>query len=300
MNSAAVISGSSPGRGCGAGSAFSRFWRRSYVPDWIGLLLIVIGYIITLTNEPYHRMFSLDDRRIQFPHAEIERVSLTMRNVYAIALPLVVIMLFTVSKATNRNKWHQLHVSILGLLIALAFTGFSTDFIKNAVGRPRPDLIARCKPRDDAPRHELVTYEICTETDHFKIQDGFRSFPSGHSSLAFAGLGYLSLFLSGQLHAFKRGADLCRFLFAILPVFGALVIAISRTGDYRHDVYDVTSGGIIGSTIAYYSYQKYFPALISPNCDEPYLSRLAGEEDWEVLQNVEAEIQNLPPSEYQQ
>ncbi|KAF8471276.1 phosphatidic acid phosphatase type 2/haloperoxidase [Kalaharituber pfeilii] len=290
---------SSPGRRRGIGSALARFWRKSYAPDWIGLLLIVIGYIITLMNEPFHRMFSLDDHRIQFPHAEIERVPLPMLFVYASALPLVVITLFTLANAKKGNKWHQLHISMLGLFIALTFTSFFTDIVKNGVGRPRPDLIARCKPRDDAPKHELVTYEVCTETDHHTLHDGFRSFPSGHSSFAFAGLGYLSLFLSGQLHAFRRGADLGRFLIAILPAFGALAIAVSRTEDYRHDVYDVTSGGVIGSAVAYYSYQRYFPALTSPNCDEPYPSRLAGEEGFETLQDVDLEMQDLPESDYE-
>ena len=39
--------------------------------------------------------------------------------------------------------------SLLGesnLCHSLLLTSFITDVIKNAVGRPRPDLIARCKP----------------------------------------------------------------------------------------------------------------------------------------------------------
>jgi hypothetical protein len=29
---------------------------------------------------------------------------------------------------------------------------------------------------------KLVTIEICTQTDNYILQDGFKSFPSGHSS----------------------------------------------------------------------------------------------------------------------
>lgn len=70
---------------------------------------------------------------------------------------------------------------------------FLTAVVKNSVGRPRPDLVARCKPKKGTPEHSLVTIEVCTEESHHTLHDGWRSFPSGHSSLAFSGLGYLAL-----------------------------------------------------------------------------------------------------------
>lgn len=42
---------------------------------------------------------------------------------------------------------------------------------------------------------------------------------------------------------------------------------------YRHDVYDVTCGSILGMAIAYFSYRRYYPRLHSPKCHEPYPSR---------------------------
>ena len=92
-----------------------------------------------------------------------------------------------------RPGWHKAHVTILGLLVSLILTAFLTDVVKNAVGRPRPDLLARCKPRGGAPRDQLVTIDVCTETDHHTLHDGWRSFPSGHSSFAFSGLGYIAM-----------------------------------------------------------------------------------------------------------
>lgn len=245
-------------------------------------------------------MFSLDDRRIQFPHAEMERVPLSMLFFYSLALPFVVIALFTVlSHRKSERKWHYLHVSLLGLFISLMFTSFLTDLVKNGVGRARPDLIARCKPKEDTPPDALVTYLVCTETDHHTLHDGFRSFPSGHSSFSFAGLGYLSLFLFGQLHAGHRGADLGRFLLALLPTVGAVAIAISRVEDYRHDVYDVTAGGILGTSIAIFSYRKYFPSLLSSYAHQPYPSRTSdhrGEGDgFEALQSPDLELGELSP-----
>ena len=51
------------------------------------------------------------------------------------------------------------------------------------------------------------------------------------------------------------------------------MIAISRCEDYRHDVYDVTCGSILGMSVAYFSYRRYYPRLQSSKCDEPFPSR---------------------------
>ena len=215
-------------------------------------------------------MFTLDDHHIQYPHALIERVPSNMNVVYSLAIPLGLFFAWTLML---RPKVHKAHVTILGLLISIALATVLTDIIKNAIGRPRPDLIARCKPEKGTPEHSLVTIDVCTETDPHTLQDGWRSFPSGHSSFAFAGLGYLALFFAGQLHVFRPRTDLARVLVALAPLVGAAEIAMSRMADYRHDVYDVTAGSLLGMSMAYFSYRRYFPGLRHSRCDEPYPSR---------------------------
>lgn len=98
----------------------------------------------------------------------------------------------------------------LGLSYALAF--FITQGMKNLFGVARPDLLARCQP--DLSRLTsssidnfaagfnsqwiLIDYTICTQTDSSILNDGFRSFPSGHASSSWSGLLYLSLFLCSK------------------------------------------------------------------------------------------------------
>ena len=82
-----------------------------------------------------------------------------------------------------------------------------------------------------------------------------------------------SRFLAGQLYVFRPCADLARVLLALAPLVGAALIAISRCEDYRHDVYDVTIGSALGIFVAYFSYRRYYPALMSQHCDRPYSSR---------------------------
>ena len=42
---------------------------------------------------------------------------------------------------------------------------------------------------------------------------------------------------------------------------------------YRHDVYDVTCGSLLGISVAYFSYRRYYPRLRSAQCHEPFPSR---------------------------
>lgn len=115
----------------------------------------------------------------------------------------------------QRKLW-ELHVGWLGFALALASTWFITNGMKNLFGKPRPDLLARCNPdlenftkyivgginvADGYQR--LVSADICigmvNHTDAQSIlQDGFRSYPSGHSSSSAAGLIYLSLFIASK------------------------------------------------------------------------------------------------------
>jgi len=48
------------------------------------------------------------------------------------------------------------------------------------------------------------------------------------------------------------------------------MIAISRVEDYRHDVWDVTAGSVLGSVMAYTQYRRYYPSLRNDGCEEPY------------------------------
>lgn len=90
--------------------------------------------------------------------------------------------------------------------------------MKNLFGKPRPDLLSRCQPdianvaqyivgfhtpADDGSLNgpyngQLVRAEICKNPDTDLLDDGFRSYPSGHASSAAAGLIYLSFFLASK------------------------------------------------------------------------------------------------------
>lgn len=209
---------------------------------------------------------------------------LALNFVYALFIPLGIVVAYNV---ITRASAHKHEVTYLSLAVSIVMTSFVVDLIKNAVGRPRPDLIARCEPEDGTPTDVLVTVDVCTQSDHFTLHDGWRSFPSGHSSFAFAGLGFLSFFLAGQLHVFRHdtgGRDLGRAIVCLVPLLGALLIAISRYEDYRHDVYDICVGSGLGLGIAYWSYRRHWPRLTDRDCHEPYPSSTSG---WDRVRDEE-------------
>lgn len=179
----------------------------------------------------------------------------------------LLLTLLTLPRPTHR---HKLHPALLGLTTTLLLTLLLTDILKDAIGRPRPDLLARCKPRPGTPTNDLVTVDVCTETRHHVLHDGFRSFPSGHSSLAFSCLTWAALFLASQTHALRPRASLATALLCLLPPLGAALVAISRLEDYRHDVGDVIAGSLLGLGVAYMNWRRYWPGLRARDCDEPY------------------------------
>lgn len=175
-------------------------------------------------------------------------------------------LFFTLHYLRTRDR-HDLRSALLAFTLGVGLNGFVTNTIKIAVGRPRPDFFWRCFP-DGVMNKEL----LCTGADTRALMDGRKSFPSGHSSFAFAGLGFLTWYLIGKLHLMNergRGRSV-RLIMAGLPLFAATLIAISRTCDYHHHWQDVTIGSLIGVVLSYICYRQYYPAFNERNCHLPY------------------------------
>ncbi|GME97688.1 hypothetical protein B5S31_g4954 [[Candida] boidinii] len=222
--------------------------------------------------EPYQRQFFINDLTISHPFAKVERVSGAACILIAFWIPAITIFTVNLLFTPKRHKFYILFVSILGLCISIGTTTFLTDIGKNWIGRCRPDFLARCIPKKTAIKNTLYfAKDICTQTDTKKLLDGFRTTPSGHSSISFAGLGYLTLWLSGQLMVSRIHGGAWRSIVALLPCLLAGYIALSRTQDYRHHFVDVLLGSTLGSLVAWWSYRRLFPTIASEVCYVPYV-----------------------------
>ncbi|KAK3031563.1 hypothetical protein RJ639_036362 [Escallonia herrerae] len=210
-------------------------------------------------------------------------------QLYAVLLPIAVFLLFYI----RRKDIYDLHHSILGLLFAVLITGVLTDAIKDAVGRPRPDFFWRCFP-DGVDNYDRWGDVICHGKDSV-IKEGHKSFPSGHASCkhhsfamclrfiidwkrSFAGLGFLSLYLSGKIKAFDRRGHVAKLCIVFLPLLAASLVAVSRVDDYWHHWQDVFAGGLLGLVVATFCYLQFFPAPYHTKGWGPYAYFRAVEE----------------------
>ncbi|KAF8136640.1 PAP2-domain-containing protein [Boletus edulis] len=251
---------------------------RSYAPDWILTILLAVVFFALNSVHGFRRDFSVNDETIRFPYAVHERVPDLALYFIALVAPLVIQL--AVNLVTVRSFWDY-HNSALGLILGLAITGAITQFSKITVGRPRPDLLSRCIPKTGSQNstYGLSTDAICTQTDQSIMLDGWRSFPSGHSSLSFAGLGFLSFYLAGKMHLFDNRGHTHKAWISLTPLAGATLVAISRTMDYRHHWHDVVAGSILGLVVSYFAYRQYFTSLASPMSHRPHSPRVPREEN---------------------
>lgn len=259
-----------------------------YFPDWIvGGLLLTYFFLIAEHALPFQRQFSLDDLTISHPFAVVERVTGIQCILLASLIPLVTILIVllvryrTGSISSQHQALHYLQVSVLGLLISLSLNGVITDILKVWIARPRPDFLERCGAKTGTPMHELVDISVCTAPlGESVLIDGLRSTPSGHSSISFSGLLYLTLWLLGQfklLQVRNSSRHIYQYLLVFSPLLLAAYIALSRTQDYRHHFVDIIMGSLIGLGIAWWSYHHYFKVLLSEDSDKPVLDESSTE-----------------------
>jgi len=203
----------------------------------------VFGLVsLAFTNQtPNYRAFSVVDLGISYPIRH-ETVSVSTLVVASVLVPAVVILLvcivfvpsltakgFSRSQIIRHKLW-EWNTGWMGLALSLATAILVTSGMKNIFGKPRPDMLSRCNPDltrlaeftiggfpiSPSDHWVLVNQTICQQTDLSILNDGFRSFPSGHASstcqtftwrvallanpllASWAGLFYLTLFLASK------------------------------------------------------------------------------------------------------
>jgi len=279
-----------------ASSASNRKWRifYSYLPDWI-LTIIVWGLFYLLDKvDGFRQVFSVTDERLAHEYTLHERVPVWLLAVTCGLVPGLVIVL---TGLVYRRSFWDAHAGVLGFILSLGLSVTLTNIMKITVGRPRPDLFGRCQLPSDLtsnPLHGLTSWRVCTRTDLLK--DGFRSFPSGHSSFAWAGMWYLILFGAAKMRISNRKGYTWKSWLLVAPLCCAILIAISRLMDYRHNPTDVIAGGILGVLVAWYGYRQYYPPIDAPQSYKPYSPRIPKEAETIPTHRQETEHSSFIPS----
>jgi diacylglycerol diphosphate phosphatase/phosphatidate phosphatase len=199
-----------------------------------------------------------------YPHKKHEIIPDWFLPFITFAAPSVIL---ATCMACQRFSNKRSLVAFLGLFLALGITLEITTITKLVVGRLRPDFLARCKIDPS-----ISAYNVCRGSAH-KIREGRKSFPSGHASMSFAGLGYAALFLAGQLGLFDGRSYAYQLpLVAALYVLAGLV-SVTRIMDFRHHWQDVCTGAVLGTFVSWVCYRMYFPSLWHPRCSFPSTKR---------------------------
>ena len=174
-----------------------------------------------------------------------EQVSGAMLVVFAALIPTLL-----VAYATPPDGLRAARVVALGEALALAEA--VTMILKAAAGRPRP-----------------IYYALIAEGS----SEARRSFPSGHSSCAAAGLGFAALALGSAPRAHGRAVGLA---LALAPSLLALWVGVTRIQDHWHWPTDVAAGLAIGSGAAAASFRRFAKGSkplgdLAGNRGEPHL-----------------------------
>ena len=166
-----------------------------------------------------------------------------------------------------RSFW-DLNNAFIGLLYSLIVSAIFQVLLKVLIGGLRPHFLAVCNPKlptdlgaGQGFKNVLWTREIC-QGDTAQINFAMSSFPSGHTTAAFAGFVYLSLYLNAKLKVWANyHAAFLKIVLLYLPILGAVLIACSLVVDYHHNWYDVLAGAVIGIVTAFSAYRAVWASV---------------------------------------
>jgi len=160
-------------------------------------------------------------------------------------IPLTLLPLFGIFA----GRRYDAHAIVCVFLMSSALSDIISALIKLYVGRLRPNFYNMC---------EFNTESLQCEGDDEYNTEARKSFPSGHSTMAFSAYTVIILFLLGKAQTVKKPyKKKVLSIFAAFPITYAFFVAASRVRDNWHHPSDVIAGSCIGFLCAFFSYSLW-------------------------------------------
>jgi len=289
--------GDAPSGGGACSDPVGKF--RAYAKS--GDLLELLGWVVSmviLAGIPHlaARMFWRDipyqktaagDVLVELMYSN-ELVDETINNELLVVLGVLVPLLVQIILGfACGDRWQDVHRSICTYVAAIGISTFVVEFVKHYAGYLRPNFYEKC-----GFDYDTAQCDPDIDTNGFT---GRKSFMSGHSSMSFAGLTVLSLYMQrlfgvgsggeraiviggiaadspdgGAASVTMRYVSACPSrlkrvvsLLCLLPMFLAVFIAASRVHDNYHHPADVVGGSVVGASAAIWAMGLWYPPLFS-------------------------------------
>lgn len=252
--------------------AASTWWHRELWADWAGVAFVAVLLVVVQLSQGTTQRYDLCsangnkapcnstdpafDAALGYPSPP-ETVTTVELGLLCVLLPLAVIALVQTYYARQVSRWpakHDVHNALLTLLQSALTVILVTEVTKRYVGRYRPSYYA---------------IAAADKSDH-ALKDAHWSYPSGHASVSFCCMTFVTLYLLGKTKAFVKGPGQFPTVLGCLSfMFLAGYVSATRLVDYKHNPSDVNAGAFIGLSIGAIIYHLHFFPVVHPNCYLP-------------------------------
>uniref|UniRef100_A0A665W5N0 Phospholipid phosphatase-related protein type 3 n=1 Tax=Echeneis naucrates TaxID=173247 RepID=A0A665W5N0_ECHNA len=192
----------------------------------------------------------------------------------------------------NFNSFIRRAVRFVGVhAFGLCATALITDILQLMTGYPTPYFLTVCKPNYttlnvSCEQNPYVLEDICSGADPAAINQGRKSFPSQHATLASFAAVYISMYFNSTL---TDSSKLLKPLLVFSFIICAIICGLTRIIQYKNHAIDVYLGFLLGGAIAVYlglyavgNFQPSEevsssppPLLHRPPCSLPHISQEA-------------------------
>jgi len=297
-----------------------RNFRYHWIDCSMAAVLWLIGGVLQKFGVPFHRYFSERDPTLSYPYIKAVEVPTWLLYTLSWAVPTLVMMLaqYLLFKRFGPKvrsfKVAKFFLAQMVLFQALGLTLFLTSLSKVFFGRQRPNFFAFCDYkgyRTAVETGDYTAYFAATEegvrgdiqyclASQGEINESMFSHPSGHASLSFCGLGFLSLFLLQMLLSHKptRRHHVWKALVFTVPMFIAIIVAATRTRDYWHNYDDTVMGALLGFGCASLMFSINYKTHNEAAQGVEYIGPLfPGQEDEDPFHQSELDPHYAPPNQ---